>query len=183
MGFDNIIFYIAGGLFLVFCAVMGFGSQLMPSGNLMRTPSRLGDVMIGLFAIALIVLLLWLIYGGWKYLFGVAPPPEPDVPLFSATMTQEVTHVAFLSPDALQKPAPTKRQARKYCKEYLGRGNSQWNQCVVFMWADANFLPRQFPIAPQLLPAMTANYVYSRDGKIDRFCWLTRGQVVENNCF
>jgi hypothetical protein len=183
MELDNTIFYLAGGGFLLFVLVMAFGAQVLPTGNLLRQPTPKGDVAIALFALALIVFLTWAIFGGWKYAFGVAPPKTPEIPLAAPVAVQGVTHIFYLQPDAIQKPALLKRQLRRYCDDYLQTQPKDMGQCVVFAWLDNRFLPRAFPIPASSLPQMSANYVFNRVGDVDRFCWLERGRVVEANCF
>jgi hypothetical protein len=42
---------------------------------------------------------------------------------------------------------------------------------------------RQIPIPATGLLTMTATYKYDTAAKIDRFCWLESGKVLEKNCF
>ncbi len=180
---DLLLVYTAVGGFFLFVLLMAFGGHVMPTGSMMRDPTRRGDIAIAIFSVVGILFLLWVTYGGWKHFFGVAPPPKIEQALIAPTAVQGVTHIVFLQPQAMEKPAVAKRQLRRYCDDYLNQHPGESGQCVVFAWLDARILPRAFPISGAALAGMSANYVFNRVGEVDRFCWLERGRVVEANCF
>lgn len=180
---DLLLIYTMGGGFLLFVLMMAFGGHVLPTGNMMRDPTRKGDIAIAFFSLIAIIFLIWVAFGGWQHFFGVAPPKTPEAPLITPIATQNVTHIVALNPAAATQPAVAKRQLRRYCRDFLEQPGNTAAQCVVFMWQDNRRLPRGFPIPPASLTGMTANYVYNRVGDIDRFCWLTNGRVIAANCF
>ncbi|TAH36169.1 MAG: hypothetical protein EYC62_03460 [Alphaproteobacteria bacterium] len=182
MNGESLLIYTVGGIFVLFCIVMAFGAHVLPTGPMMRNPSRRGDILIGLLAVCMLLAAVWIVYDGWRYIWGNHPGPKPEVAFFTPTISQGVTSAGWLSPESLQKPAPTKRQVRAYCKKFI-EDNPNLNQCVVFMWIDQRFLPQTLPISPASLNVMTANYLYNKSGNLDRFCWLVNGKVLETNCF
>lgn len=182
MNAETLLIITISGVFILFCIVMAFGAHVLPTGPMMRNPSKRGDILIGLLSVCMILLAVWIVFDGWRYIWGNHPPPEPDIPYFTATISQGVAHAGWISTEALQKPAPAKRQLRSYCKKFLA-STPEVNQCVVFMWVDQRFLPRSLPIPAASLSMMTANYLYNKSGGLDRFCWLVNGKVLEDNCF
>ncbi len=179
---ESILIMTIAGVFLLFCIVMAFGGHVMPTGAMVRSPTRRGDILIGLFSLFMIIAMVWFSYYGWRYLWG-APIPDRTPPQFlSVTVSGGLTNAGFLAPDALQHPADAKKQAREFCEKNLAV-NPGFPQCVLFLWTDARFVPKTLPVPSANLGSMAANYVYNRAGKNDRFCWLTGGQVSPDLCF
>lgn len=179
---EMMLVYTLGGFFLLFVIVMAFGAHVLPTGPMIRNPTRKGDIIIGILGVCAVVGILYAASGAWKHMFGMAPPPVDDKPMLAVVAMENMSTIGYIAPEALQKPKQIKREAREYC-EKLQQANPQLPKCVLMLWADPNYLPRRFPIHPISLAAMTANYARTADGKLDRFCWLKDGKPLEDRCF
>ena len=182
MSAEMILLYTAGGGFLLFVIVMGLGGHVMPTGSMVRSPTRRGDIMIGIFGVIMVTAAVFTAFGGWSHFFGNKNPNAYDGPLWTAYLQQGVTSVGLIHSSALDQPLKIKREVRSYCKQQQ-KNATEVKPCMAFMWLDSRYMPKTLPIPPESLASMTANYVYNSSGDTDRFCWLVNGKSLPNNCF
>ncbi|MGD9649696.1 MAG: hypothetical protein AB7U41_02785, partial [Dongiaceae bacterium] len=144
-----------GVIALIVVILMVAGQEFFPGslgGGMMRSPSMGGDMCVAAF------LLIFLLGIAYLAVYGFKKPPfwdrmmAPSAALMIPIASQNITHIAFITPEGLAEPAALKRKARKFCEEL--------NQpaCVVNLWKDNNYMPRQFPVTPVQAAAMSATY-------------------------
>lgn len=183
MSASEILLYTSLGVFVLFVLLMGLGGHVMPTGAMVRTPTRTGDVMIALCSFGMVIAILYIIFGGgWKYIAGVAPE-KVEEPLFTPVAVENVTTIGFITIESFSQPKELKKTLREYCVKLRENHPATFPSCTVLMWHDGKYTPRRFPIPPGNRAYMSANYVYNPAGNLDRFCWLTNGKLIESQCF
>lgn len=183
MSAEMILLYTCGAAFLLFVIVMGLGGHVMPTGSMVRSPTRRGDIVIGIFGVIMLTGAVFTAFGGWNYFFGAKKADVYDGPLWANYVDQGINHVGLIRPESLDQPLKIRRELRAFCKSEIAKNPELPKQCLVFMWVDARYMPRVLPVPPESLAMMAANYVYNGTGDSDRFCWLVNGKSLPENCF